>query len=69
MVETSRGRDERREHYTSSVPDEPRFADCEMIFRVRGDGDVRHFEATYFISSLPPKVKNDEPVESGSLES
>ncbi|QDV66876.1 Transposase DDE domain protein [Rosistilla carotiformis] len=62
-VETSRGRDERREYYTIAVPGEPLFADWAgiksigMIFRVRDDGNVRHSEATYFISSLPPKVK------------
>ncbi|WP_417744261.1 ISAs1 family transposase [Rosistilla oblonga] len=61
-VETSRGREECREYYAIAVPDEPLFADWSgiksigMIFRVRDDGDVRHSEATYFISSLPPKV-------------
>ncbi len=62
-VEESHGRQERREHYVIDLPDNPVFRawtgakSIGMIYRQRSDGRKEHDETTYFISSLPPKVK------------
>lgn len=62
-VEKSHGRQERRDYYTIAVPDEPIFADWKgiktigMVYRHREGGVEEHDENTFFISSLPPKVK------------
>jgi predicted transposase YbfD/YdcC len=62
-VEKSHGRRERRDYYTIAVPDEALFADWAgiesigMVYRHREGGVKEHDEVTFFISSLPPKVK------------
>lgn len=67
-VEKSHGREERRHYYTIAVPNEEIFAEWKgiksigMVYRHREaatkEGDVKeHDETTFFISSLPPKVK------------
>ena len=62
-VEKSHGREERRDYYTIPVPDEPIFADWQdiksigMVYRHREGGVKEHDENTFFISSLPAKVK------------
>lgn len=62
-VETSHGRRERRHYYAIAVPDEPLFAKWKgirsigMIYRHREGGGAEHEETSFFISSLPPKVK------------
>ncbi|TWT82614.1 hypothetical protein CA13_40770 [Planctomycetes bacterium CA13] len=61
-VEKSHSRKERRDDYTIAVPDEPLFSEWEgiksigMVYRNRG-GVAEHDETTFFLSSLPPKVK------------
>ena len=62
-VEKSHGRKERREYYTIAIPDDERFANWAgaksigMIYRHREGNIKEHDETMYFISSLPPKVK------------
>lgn len=62
-VEKSHGRQERREYYAIEVPDEPLFDDWAgiasigMVYRHREGGVAEHDENSFFISSLPPKVK------------
>lgn len=62
-VEKSRGREERREYYTIAVPDDEIFSNWAgvksigMIYRHREGGVKEHDEVTFFLSSLPPKVK------------
>ena len=62
-LEKSHGREERRDYYTIAVPDEPIFSDWKgvktigMVYRHREGGVKEHDENTFFISSLPPKVK------------
>lgn len=62
-VEQSHGRQERRDYYTIAVPDEPIFAAWKdiktigMVYRHREGGVEEHDENTFFISSLPPKVR------------
>lgn len=62
-VEKSHGREERRDYYSIAVPDEPIFANWKgiksigMVYRHREAGAKEHDENTFFISSLPPKVK------------
>lgn len=62
-VETSHGRRERRHYYTIAVPDERLFAEWKgirsigMIYRHCERGVAEHNETSFFISSLPPKVK------------
>lgn len=62
-VEKSHGRQERREYYVIEVPDDEILHDWAeartvgMIYRHREGNVKEHDETTYFISSLPPKVK------------
>lgn len=62
-IEKSHGRQERRDYYTIAVPDEPLFADWKgiksigMVYRHREVGAQEQDEITFFISSLPAKVK------------
>lgn len=62
-VETSHGRQERRHYYTIAAPDERLFAEWKgvrsigMVYRHREQGVIEHDETSFFISSLPPKVR------------
>jgi predicted transposase YbfD/YdcC len=64
-VETNRGRQERREYYTLPSPRTlPGFADWAklativMVIRTTLSGERETSEVSYFLSSLPTKVKN-----------
>lgn len=62
-VEKGHGRKERREYYAIAAPNSEvfsRFAGAKsigMVYRQSQTGDKTHEEVSYFISSLPPKVK------------
>ena len=63
-VETNRGREERREYMTLPVPSSlPGLADwvglatLVMVFRMTDVNGVEKGEISYYLSSLPPKVK------------
>jgi predicted transposase YbfD/YdcC len=64
-VEVNSGREERREYFAMPAPKSlPGFADwvglatLVMVVRIRKIGDKEQGEASYFLSSLPAKVKN-----------
>jgi predicted transposase YbfD/YdcC len=64
-VETSRGREERREYFVMPAPANlPGFADWRnlntiaMVVRMTTVNGVERGEVSYFLSSLPPKVRD-----------
>lgn len=62
-TETSHGRDERREYYVAPAPSElagqrPDARSIGMVYRRREAGGAPSEEVSYFISSLPPKVRS-----------
>ena len=63
-VEKNRGRDERREYIAMPAPKTlPGFADWAnlatlvMVIRITRVGEIEQGEVSYYVSSLPPKVK------------
>ncbi|QDS97127.1 ISAs1 family transposase [Adhaeretor mobilis] len=62
-VEKNHGRDERREYYVAPAP--PKLSEqwrdlrsVGMVFRYRKSGEKLSEETSFFISSLPPKVRS-----------
>jgi len=61
-VEKSHGREERREYYAAPIPRElarewPEAKSVGMVYRRRQAGEKRSEETSFFLSSLPPKVR------------